>query len=198
MKKCFEEGTIPSLDHESYGGDPDVYCPIGLGKPQWLIMKTHIPTNQRSTFQGIPVTLTGQLENRHMRRYLKKKTQEITNTIDQEVKHAMKEIAKSYIQPLIKYVNGYFIDGDNPSRIDTKTPEWISLAKNAFDFSSKSQEDRTKSFMKLMSTTMIQPYTEKEVEVGTFQYKMLLRRAESIIEEDKKTFPKPKPLNHHL
>ena len=63
-----------------------------------------------------------------------------------------------------------FIDGDNPSRINTKTTEWISLAKDAFDFSSKSQEDRTESFMKLMSTTMIQPYTEKEVEVGTFQY----------------------------
>ena len=54
----------------------------------------------------------------------------------------------------------------------------LSLAKDAFDFSSKSQDDRTKSFMKLMSTTIIQPYTEKEVEVGTFQYQMLLRRAE--------------------
>ena len=54
----------------------------------------------------------------------------------------------------------------------------LSLAKDAFDFSSESQDDRTKSFMKLMSTTIIQPYTEKEVEVGTFQYQMLLRRAE--------------------
>ena len=56
-----------------------------------------------------------------------------------------------------------FIDGDNPSRIDTKTPEWISLAKDAFDFSSKSQEDRTKSFVKLMSTTRV-----RLVPKGTF------------------------------
>ena len=192
VKECFDRGLIPDITHESYGKDKDVYCKNNVGKPQWNVMKTNLPNNQRSTFLTIPVTLTGEFENRHMRRYLTKN--QVKTSIDEEVKAAMKEISKTYIAALIKYINGYFINGNNPSRINTKEPLWIKLAKDSFDFiTSISKEQRSKSFTNLMATTMIQPYTEKEIEVATFQYQILLERVKTLIEEDSKN-SSPQPL----
>ena len=192
VKECFDQGLIPDITHESYGKDKDVYCKNNVGKPQWNVMKTNLPNNQRSTFLTIPVTLTGEFENRHMRRYLTKN--QVKTSIDEEVKAAMKEISKTYIAALIKYINGYFINGNNPSRINTKEPLWIKLAKDSFDFTTSiSKEQRSKSFTNLMATTMIQPYTEKEIEVATFQYQILLERVKTLIEEDSKN-SSPQPL----
>ena len=56
---------------------------------------------------------------------------------------------------------------------------WNFMVRLA-EFQSKAREE---SFDKLMKT-LIQPFTESEVNVAKFQYSMLLSRAETLLEED--------------
>ena len=153
-------------------------------------MKQHLPSNDKASFQDIPVVLSGQFDQRHMRKYLKKTVAE--TTVDQEVKSTLQEIANTYTSALIKYITSYFISGQNPSRINTALPSWIALSRDAFDFTTEAQH-REESFTKLMHT-MIQPFTEGEMEVGAFQYSMLLARAKTLMEEDAKESAAPQSL----
>ena len=71
-------------------------------------------------------------------------------------------------------LNGYFITGDNPSRVNTSVPNWISLTKQCFNFT----EDifipsQMKSFKDVIPT--FQQFTEKEIEICCFQYRNLLK-----------------------
>ena len=74
--------------------------------------------------------------------------------------------------------------GENPSRINTEKPEWIKLSESAFNFldDSKDLTARRADFCSLLKT-MVQPLTEADMEVAPFQYTLLLRRMETMIEE---------------
>ena len=56
-------------------------------------------------------------------------------TINHDEKTTMKEISSTYLTSLIKFMDGYFISRENPSRVNTAVPEWIPLTKLCFDFS---------------------------------------------------------------
>ena len=106
----------------------------------------------------------------------------------------MREKATIYTDRLISYMNGYFINGENPSRIDTSIPPWINLSKHSFDFiQSVNERVRIESFAKLLET-LIQPLTRKEQELARFQYNMLLPRVNTVLNEDSKLSSKPQPL----
>ena len=108
----------------------------------------------------------------------------VEHTISQEVKNTLKEIAETYIKHLLEYIDGYFFNGKNPSNVNTALPSWILLARDSFDFKMKKERKaREESFDKLMKT-LIQPFTEGEVNVAKFQYSMLLSHAETLLEED--------------
>ena len=87
-------------------------------------------------------------------------------TINSEVKDTMKVIANTYLKSLIQFINGYFVNGNNPSKCDTKLPEWIPLSRDAFQFTATADESvRQESFSKLI-TTLVQPFTEGEITVA--------------------------------
>ena len=60
IRKCFSDGLIPDITHETYGPDPDVYRPNHLGKAQWSVMKNNLPSDARPEFQKIPVLISGE------------------------------------------------------------------------------------------------------------------------------------------
>ena len=119
-------------------------------------MKKHLPSNNNDTFQDIAVLMTGELGSKSLRSWLKKSD---TNDIDSEVKDVLKEISTDYISHLIKYLNGYFINGKNPSNVDTTLPPWIELSRKAFDIFSPTEVsigERKEAFSKLLRT-LVQP-----------------------------------------
>ena len=184
VKQCFTEGNIPEITHESYGPNPKAYCSNNLGKPPWSVMKNNIPSDSRPTFLKIPVVMQGEFDNRPLRRYMTKKVNKEKRTINSEVKRILKKIADTYITLLIKHIDGYFFNGDNPSGVVTEVPLWIKLSKKAFNFKEEiSIQKRQESFAQLL-TTLVQPLSEKECDVANFQYRMLLSRAENIIRDD--------------
>ena len=59
ITECFNEGVVPNKDHKCYN---DIkYHPNGLHKQPWVIMKSHLPSNSKPTFQGIAVLCTVQV-----------------------------------------------------------------------------------------------------------------------------------------
>ena len=70
IRKCFSDGLIPDITYESYGPDPDVYRPNHLGKAQWSVMKNNLPSDARPEFQKIPVLISGEFDNRPLRRFM--------------------------------------------------------------------------------------------------------------------------------
>ena len=125
IRKCFSEGLIPDITPESY----EVYCPNHLGKPQWSVMQNNLPSDTRPVFQKIPVVISGEFDNRPLRRYTSKNVDKSERTINGEVKQVLKNVADTYITNLIKYIDDYFFTGKNPSGVNTELPHWISLAK---------------------------------------------------------------------
>ena len=152
VKECFDEGLIPDIQHESYKnleleqrkklinkdkgkvktkdtekkGDEKkeekkklIYSANGLGKQPWSVMKKFLPSNTNDSFQDVPVLMNGELGCKNLRSWLKKSN---TNDIDSEVKDVLKEISDEYIAHLIKYLNGYSINGKNPANVDNTLP----------------------------------------------------------------------------
>jgi hypothetical protein len=180
--KCFSQGIVPDNKHPSYS---DInYKPNGLGKQPWIHMKANLPSDSRPTFHGIAVLCSGELENRTMRRWTRRFGDTAELTIDKEVKTTLKEISDTYLKNLIKFINGYFINGQNPSSYNSKLPEWISLSKNSFDFTSPIEVDTRKASFPKVIKTMVQPLTQSEADKAVFEYNILLERVSRLIAED--------------
>ena len=182
VKECFSQGTVPSISHSSYNDHK--YTKNDLGKQPWAIMKDHLPSNSRDTFLKIPVVCSGEFDSRSIRKYLRKNAQKEV-TIDSEVKEVLKEISSVYITQLINFVNGYFITGDNPSRIHTSIPKWIPLSKTCFNFNEELEIGERRDSFKELINNMIQQFTENEIEIACFQYTNLLKRASALKNNDK-------------
>ena len=183
VQAAFSKGILPDTSGESPFNTSDYkLTKNNLGKQPWAVIKKHLPSSTNAEFQGIDLLCTGELENRPIRRYMKKKDS-TPITIETEVSNALKDIAKNYLSPLLGYLNDYFITGNNPSHYNSALPEWIKLSRIAFNFC-KDVDKRKTSFLKLVHQ-LIQPLTESECDVAVFQYNVLLGRALRLIKEDK-------------
>ena len=148
VKVCFADGKVPhSLDPpEEHTADTAVkYTPNGLGCQPWEVMKKHMPYN--GYFQDVPVLCKGEIDNRHMTRYV----QHEKLSLEDEISLVLREISSQYLSQLIKHLNGYFFTGKNPAGINTIPPHWMELAKTAFGFmDDTSYETRKASFISLI------------------------------------------------
>ena len=187
-RDCFDDGRVPiSLDPPQVSTKeiiPVRYDSNGLGYQPWDVMKSNLPHN--GYFQkDVPVLLEGEIENRHITRFLKRRAQE-TNTIKDEISAVLKQLSTQYLRKLIDYVEQYFISGQNPSCFNTKPPKWINLSKLAFDFLNDTMEYDTmkNSFVDLLPT-LIQPLTEVETKKAVFQYSILHDRMISLASTEK-------------
>ena len=92
----------------------------------------------------------------------------------------MKEISSTYLTSLITFIDGYFISGENPSRVNTAVPEWIALTKLCFDFTKDIDLVRQKQGFRDLIPTMIQQFSENEIEIACFQYTNIVKRVQNI------------------
>ena len=195
IKECFDHGRIP--DHLDPPSDPhevdedseviteDVsvkkkvktYKPNALGYQTWDIMKKHLPSS--GEFQKtVPVLCKGQIENRTMTRFVNRGREQLT--MEEEITSVLKQISAKYINGLIKHVRGYFFTGVNPAGVNTKPPEWMKLAKTAFNFLDSNSYEDMKNAFSLLHPLLIQPMTEVECTKSLFQYSILHKRMSNL------------------
>ena len=77
-------------------------------------------------------------------------------------------------------IDGYFISWENPSRVNTAVPEWIPLTKLCFDFTKDIDLVRQKQGFRDLIPTMIQQFSENEIEIACFQYTNIVKRVQNI------------------
>ena len=143
-----------------------------------------------AALQGIPLVCSGEFENRSITRWMKNtmstdpEAEDNTPPIEKEVSTTLKDIASSYLTPLLKHLTGYFISGENPSGYNSSLPEWIHLSKAAFNFCAPFDEDKRKLSFKKLIPLMVQPLTDKDSKGANFQYNILLSRALKLVEDE--------------
>ena len=62
----------------------------------------------------------------------------------------------------VQYLNGYFITGDNLSKVNSPVPHWIPLTKHCFNFTEDQDIPSQMKIFEDLIPTMIQQFTKKK------------------------------------